>query len=146
MMVQPVWQKILFSCTHMATVGVKGINQLCSMVSLPCACWKMVNESIADEKTSCVECFASVALCDHLRRADADPAVSLLLKQRPLDPFREQQMKSIRSARVYVDREIMKADAALDDRWQEYQRQRQNKKYVGFAYNKVVMFMRIYEY
>jgi len=89
---------------------------------------KVVNESIADVKTSCVECFASVALCEQLRRADNDPAVKNLLKQRPLDPFRENLMKSVRSMQSYVDGEIMKADASLDDQWQEYQRQRQNKR------------------
>jgi len=87
-----------------------------------------VNESIADVKTSCVECFASVALCEQLRRSDSDPAIKNLLRQRPLDPFRENLMKSIRSMQSYVDAEMMKANAALDDQWQEYQSQRQNKK------------------
>ena len=25
----PVWQRMLYSCTHMATVGVKGLNGSC---------------------------------------------------------------------------------------------------------------------
>jgi len=91
--------------------------------------WKAVNENIADEKTSCMECFASVALCEQLRRADTDPAIRNLLKQRPLDPFRENLMKSIRSTQSYVNGEVTKANAALDDQWQEYQ-SRQNKKLV----------------
>ena len=92
--------------------------------------WKAVNENVADVKTSCVECFASVALCEQLRRADSDPAIGALLKQRPLDPFRENLMKSIRSMQSYVHGEMTKADAALDEQWQEYQTQRQNKKSV----------------
>ena len=93
-----------------------------------CIFGKVVNESIADVKTSCVECFASVALCEQLRRADNDPAIKSLLKQRPLDPFRESLMKSVRSMHSYVVGEITKADASLDDQWEEYQRRRQNKK------------------
>lgn len=92
--------------------------------------WKAVNENVADVKTGCVECFASVALCEQLRRADTDPAIRALLKRRPLDPFRENLMKSIRSMQSYVQGEMTKADAALDDQWQEYQSQRQNKKLV----------------
>jgi len=89
-----------------------------------------VNESIADVKTGCVECFASVALAEQLQRADTDLAMKNLLKQRPLDPFRDNLMKSIRSMRSYVDGEITKADAALDDQWQEYQIRRQNKRFI----------------
>jgi len=92
--------------------------------------WKAMNESIADVKTSCVECFASVALCEQLRRADGDPAIKTLLKQRPLDPFRENLMKSVRSMQSYVDGEITKADTTLDDQWQDYQRRRQNKRWI----------------
>jgi len=97
------------------------------VTDVACGC-KAVNESVADVKTSCVECFASVALCEQLRRADTDPAIKNLLKQRPLDPFRENLMKSVRTTQSYVDGEMTKADAALDDQWQEYQSQRQNKK------------------
>ena len=87
-----------------------------------------MNESVANVKTSCVECFASVALAEQLRRADNDPAIKNLLKQRPLDPFRENLMKSIRSTQSYVDGEITKADATLDDQWQDYQTRRKNKR------------------
>jgi len=89
-----------------------------------------VNESIADVKTGCMDCFASVALAEQLEQADTDPAMKSLLKQRPLDPFRDSLMKSIRSMQSYVDSEITKADATLDDQWHEYQICRQNKRCV----------------
>jgi len=79
-------------------------------------------------KTRCVECFASVALCEQLQRADSDPAIKNLLKERPLDPFLDSSMKSVRLMNSYVDGEIRKADASLDDQWELYQRQQQNKK------------------
>jgi len=28
----PVWHRMLYSCTHMATVGVKGLRQHCETV------------------------------------------------------------------------------------------------------------------
>jgi len=93
-------------------------------------CLKALNESIADVKTNCVECFESVALCEQLHRADNDPAIRTLLQQRPLDPFLDSLLKSIRSQQAYVDREMTKADAVLDDQWQEYQSQRLNKRYL----------------
>ena len=93
-------------------------------------CFKALNESIADVKTNCVECFESVALCEQLHRADNDPAIRTLLQQRPLDPFLDSLLKSIRSQQAYVDREMTKADAVLDDQWQEYQSQRLNKRYL----------------
>ena len=94
-----------------------------------CACvCKSLNESIADVKTSCVECFASVALCEQLRRADSDAVIRNLLKHRPLDPFRDNLMRSIRTRQAYADSELTKADAVLDDQWQQYQTQKQNKR------------------
>ena len=96
---------------------------------LPCGC-QAVNEGIADVKTSCMECFASVALGEQLLQADTDPAIMSLQKHRPLDPFLENEMKSIRSMQFYVDSEIRKADATLDDQWQQYQQRIQNKKSV----------------
>jgi len=101
---------------------------VCKMMYVILCGRQVVNENIADVKTSCVECFASVALSEQLRQADSDPAIKNLLKRRPLDPFRENLMKSIRSTQSYVDGEITKADAALDEQWQNYQRRKQNKR------------------
>ena len=102
--------------------------ELLTTADIFCFLKQCVNKDVGELKTQCLESFRLFEECRQLNSRNTDPYYEAFLRQRPLDPLREQKMRSINTCYNYIDSEINNVDMRLDQEWETYQAQKYNKR------------------
>ena len=88
-----------------------------------------MNRDIGELKSLWLESMARFEECRMMNARNTDPNYEAMLRERPIDPVRNEKLRGIHTHCLYIDTEIQKIDTALDEEWDTYIKRKNNTKY-----------------
>ena len=101
-----------------------------------CECLRpqSLNSDVTHLKSQSLEAWALLEECQLRSRRDDDHSYQELLRARALDPASARLVKSIQSQYHYLESSIRGIDLRLDTEWEEYQRTKNNARYIPLPF------------